>query len=437
MSDARSGLRILLVTHGLPPESVGGVEQHVDGLARALVAAGHDVHVYAKTGRSGLAQGTTIQDAVQGEVAPAPYRTTRVVYRYEGLDSLHSLYAVPLLDAALRAFLRAQPPFDLAHVHHLTGLSTGTVGVLRDAGLPVVLTLHDYWLICPRGQMWHRDGSVCATVDPPRCADCLRPTFGGWVPAGAAGKAELSARHEHARAVLARATALVVPSARAIGPFAALGVEPARFTVIENGVDVAALHTLPLPDVTASRRLRVGYLGTLIPSKGLDVLVAAWQRLPIGLTELHVHGNVVPYHGDNGFLTRALVGLRPEDRFHFHGPYRTDDLPTILAGIDLVAAPALWHEAFGLTLREALAAGRPVIASRIGGLQDAFPDGTGGRLVTPGSVAELAAALTAMTADRSALAATARAARDLVAVRDFAAMAAELAALYGTVHSGA
>ena len=93
--------RILLLTHGLPPDDVGGVEQHVDGLARELVALGHDVHVWAKTGRAGPEQGTRID-----ETAPdAPYRTTRVVYRYEGLEGFLSLYRVPLLEASLADFL--------------------------------------------------------------------------------------------------------------------------------------------------------------------------------------------------------------------------------------------------------------------------------------------------------------------------------------------
>ncbi|MCC6781810.1 MAG: glycosyltransferase family 4 protein [Planctomycetes bacterium] len=425
MSLATPRLRVLLITHGLPPESIGGVEQHVDGLARALLAAGHDVHVHAKTGRAGLEQGEHVDDPP----GTAPYRTTRVVYRYEGLDSLLSLYAVPALDAALERFLASQPRFDVAHVHHLTGLSTGTLAVLRARGIPVVLTLHDYWTICPRGQMWHRDGSVTERVDPARCADCLRPSFGGWVPAGDAGVATMRRLHEHARACLELPERLVVPSARALAPFLALGVPRERFTVVENGVDVEALRALPLPDVLAPRRLRLGYLGTLIPSKGLDVLVAAWQRLPEGELELHVHGNVVPYHGETGFLTKALMGLRPGDRFAYHGCYRTEDLPRRLAGLDLLCAPALWHEAFGLTVREALAAGRPVIVSRVGGLQDAVPGGAAGRVVSPGAVDELANALRELTADRHRLLEAARAARALP-IRGFAPMAAELATLY-------
>lgn len=420
-------LRILLVTHGLPPESVGGVEQHVDGLARALVARGHEVHVYAKTGRPDVAQATQVEDPAD----LAPYRTTRFAYRYEGLESLQSMYAVPLLDDAMRAFLAAQPePFDIAHVHHLTGVSTGVLSVLREAGTATVLTLHDYWLLCPRGQMWHRDGTVTRAAAPERCADCLRPTFGGWIPDGAAGERVVAQLLAHARGILEVPDALVVPSARATLPFEALGVPHRRFQVVENGVDTQALRGLPPPGDDPTTPLRIGYLGTLIPSKGLDVLVRALQRLSPGAAELHVHGNVVPYHGDDGYLTRTWMGLRPFDRLHYHGPYRTADLPQILAGIDVLAAPALWEEAFGLTVREALAAGRPVVASRIGGLQDALTDGEHGWLVPPGDVDALAAVLGRLAADRAELARAARACRERLHVRGFDAMAGELLELY-------
>ncbi len=427
MSQART-LDILLVAHGLPPESVGGVEQHVDGLARALVSAGHRVEVYARTGGAGP----------QGEVRDGdgddavPYRTARVVYRYEDIEDLRGLYRVPLLDRAFAAFL-AKRQFDVAHVHHLTGMSTGLLGELREAGIPSVLTLHDYWLMCPRGQMWHTDGTPCARVEPERCGGCLAPAFGGWLPP-AHRAARLTALHADALAVLGTADRLVAPSSRVAPAFAALGLDPDRIRVVENGVDTTALEQLEPPPVHREGPLRVGYLGTLIPSKGLDVLVDAFQQLPPGTAELSIWGNAVPYHGDEGFLQRVFGRLRPGDAVAYRGPYHTGDLPRILAPIDVVVAPALWHEAFGLTVREGLAAARPVIVSRIGGLQDAVEDGVEGLVVEPGDREQLAAALQRLAGDRAGLAAMGRAGRRRC--RGFAAMAHDLLALYREIANG-
>ena len=123
-----------------------------------------------------------------------------------------------------------------------------------------------------------------------------------------------------------------------------------------------------------------------MPSKGLDVLIQAVMKLPKGLVELHIHGNSVPYHGDDGYLTRCFMQLQPDSSVTYHGPYSLDEMPGRIASIDVLAAPALWHEAFGLTVRESLAASRPVLVSRIGGLQDALQDRVQGRVLPPGDV---------------------------------------------------
>lgn len=417
-----SDLNILLVSHGLPPESVGGVEQHVEGLATQLVASGHRVHVYTRSGRAGE-QGTRVEERGRA------FDVTRVVYRYEGLDSLGSLYRCPTLDRSFEEFL-GERAFDVAHVHHFTGLSTGVLDVLQRRGIPVVVTLHDYWLMCPRGQMWHRRGELCEQVEPERCADCLAPTFGGWLPEGQRHQLVADV-HREARQLLDRADALVLPSPRALPPYQALGLEAARFRIVENGVDTHGLEAVPLPARPAGAPLRVGYLGTLIPSKGLDVLVTALQSLPAGTARLDVWGNAVPYHGDDGFLTRVFGRLRPGDQVTYHGPYHTAELARILASVDVVVAPALWREAFGLTVREALAAGRPVVVSRVGGLQDAVEDGREGLVVEPGDAAGLTQALARLAGDASLLQQMAAAARGRA--RGFAPMTAELVDLYREV----
>lgn len=416
-------LRVLLVSHGLPPESLGGVEQHVDGLARALVAAGHDVEIWTRTSAADRAEGEVVADPGQA------CRTTRVVYRYSQATSLQGLYEVPLLDAAFERFLAARPQFDVAHVHHLTGMSTGLLAVLRAKRIPTLLTLHDYWLLCPRGQMWDRDGRVVDAVDPQRCAACLQPTFASWLPPDRA-EGLIAEQHARARALLALPDRLLIPSATAIPPFAALGVDPARIRVVTNAVHTDLLASVP-PLAPHDGPLRLGYLGTVMPSKGLDVLVDALQRLPPRTASLAIHGNTVPYHGDEGFATRVFARLRPGDAVTYHGPYGSADLPGILTRLDLVVVPALWRETFGLTAREAMAAGRPVVASRIGGLAEAFTSGREGIHVTPGSATELATAIAGLAADPERLRRMGHAARG--GARSFAAMAAELAGLYREV----
>lgn len=417
-------MRILLVCHGMPPDSVGGVEQHVSGLAGALAADGHAVHVFARGALPGVPQGECRPQRTDNP------KITRVAYRWEGVDSLEATYSCPPMAAALRRFLAertaAGEVFDVAHVHHLTGMSIDALDVLAAARLPTVLTLHDYWLFCPRGQMFHRREEVCTTAEPARCAECLQATFPHWLDANNRD-ATVQRLHARALAALARPQQLVVPSARVIPPFTALGVPAGRFTVVENGVDTAALQTLA-PPAAGPGPLRVGYLGTVMPSKGLHVLIAAMQSLPPGTATLRIHGNVVPYHGDEGYFVRCLQNVRARAGISWLGPYDGTDLPHVLDQLDVVAAPALWHEAFGLTIREALAAARPVLCSRIGGLQDAVDDGEEGFVLPPGDVAAWATAIARLAADRRLVRRLSAKAR--TRARGFAPMARELVAVY-------
>jgi glycosyltransferase involved in cell wall biosynthesis len=417
-------MRILLVSHGLPPEHVGGVEQHVDGLARALVAAGHDVEIFAREGGAGPAEGNVRVTATGNP------RIARATYRWERVVDLDAMYTSPGMAAALRGHLRergaAGATFDVAHVHHLTGMSTDSLDVLAEAGVPTVLTLHDYWLFCPRGQMFHVREEACATASLARCSECLAATFPSWIDA-TNGPERVARLHARALRALALPQVLVVPSARAIPPFTALGVPAARFVVVENGVDTDRLLALPPPGVGPGP-LRVGYLGTVMPSKGLHVLLDAVARLPAGKVSLRIHGNVVPYHGDFGYATRCFARLQPGGDVHYLGPYGLGALPAILEPLDVVAAPALWHEAFGLTVREALAAGRPVLVSGVGGLQDAVVDGKQGRVLPPGDVAAWAAVLAEWADDPRLVRRLGRSAR--TRARGFAAMAADLVGVY-------
>lgn len=417
-------MRILQVTHGFPPESVGGVEQHVDGLSRALANAGQLVHVYARTSDVQLPQGGL---RIEREGNPA---ITRVAYRWEGVDGLESMYRCNPMANALDAFLQQRKEqgerFDVAHVHHLTGMSTDSLQTLRKHGIPSVLTLHDYWLMCPRGQMWSRREEVCERVEAHRCGECLSMTFPHWV-SRESGAQQATALHQRAKTILASADHLVIPSGRAIAPFAALGIDATAIDVVENGVDTDALRSLT-PPPCGPGPLRLGYLGTVMPSKGLHVLIDAVLRQPANSVELHVFGNAVNYHGDETYLTRCFQRLVPKVRIVYHGPYTTEMLPAVLSQLDVVCAPALWHEAFGLTVREALAASRPILVSRVGGLQDAVSDGVEGRVLPPGDVAAWSEAIQKLAADRGAVRAMSLRAKSRA--RGFAEMAADLLKIY-------
>ncbi len=382
-----AGLDVGFVCAGWPPD-VGGVESHVRDLARALGTRGHRAHVLCLDTRPELQPFKTETAVVDG------VEVRRMAYAYGDHDRLARVVSHSAAEDVVTAWM-AETPCDLIHVHHLTGFGMGALAAIHDVGAPLVMTLHDYWPLCPRGQMLRNDGFVCATPEPDACAACLLATWphlmpsATGVPSGPRGeqvsddRAAAAARTAFALEMLELPARLFTPSEAARDVYVAAGVARERISVCENGVDVGALAT-----EVAERRgeresgvVRLGVLGSVLPSKGVLELARAWARADAPGLALEVHGNLPDYHGDDSYV-RALRALAEEHSgLSVHGPYAHDDLPAILARLDGVAAPSRWEEVFGLTVREARAAGLPVLVSDAGGLPAVVADGAAGLVV--------------------------------------------------------
>jgi GT2 family glycosyltransferase/glycosyltransferase involved in cell wall biosynthesis len=402
-------MRILLVHQGHPPESAGGSEIYVAALARQL-AREHQVAVLYR-----------IQDPLRPDYEVRATRRDGV--RLFAVNNLHRVapgfesYRDPGAAAAADAVMGAFRP-DLVHVHHLNGLSTGLVFAARRRGAPVVLTLHDFWPLCPLGQLLDLDLHVCPGPSPRRCLGCVggqvapapqgARTAGRRVPLAAAvgrrlarlggrGAARIDARLEEMREVLRAADALISPSRFLRDRFEALGV--AGIEVVPNGHE-------PLPPAPRTAdpagRLRIGFVGAAIPSKGVHVLAEAFRRLGRPDAALRIHGPFLPYHGDSGYeaRVRAILGEGAADALR--GPFPPEALGEVLAGLDVLVVPSLWEENAPLTVQEGFLAGLPLVVSDHGGLAEAVRDGVDGLRFAPGDPSALASVLRRLL-DESAL----------------------------------
>lgn len=425
-------MRILFVTASYLPESVGGVELHVAGLARAMRAEGHHVAVVARTGRPGVPHLQTLTDEVDG------VPVVRLANTFEDASTLASLYAHEGIADALMGVVEGFLP-DVVHVHHLTCLSTRLLDRLRARRVPTVMTLHDFWMGCPRGQRITAGLDLCPEIRLEKCVPCLRelwPHLLGVSPSrdapaderDAVDRALLEEYHATIQRVLAGVDRLVTPSDFMRRMFEDYGVPPGRIRVVANGLPVRRFAALPRAPRT-SGPLRVGFIGSVLPSKGVHLLLEAFRRLgdPLGM-QLHVWGEVLPFHNDRAYGER-LAALRAgfESSIVLHGRYGNDDLPEILAGLDVVVVPSLWYEAFALTIREAWLAGVPVVTANHGAMAEAVQHEVSGLLFEAGDRDSLAAALRRLADDPALRARLSQCSR---LVRDEDDAAAELLALY-------
>lgn len=275
----------------------------------------------------------------------------------------------------------AQLAPELIHAHHFAHLG---LDALAGVDCPIVLSLHDYHLLCVRGQLMDRRIEPCSGPQLEKCGACvaehlaLRPGMGilgrmsrrlgvhtlakGLVAkAGpsAGGLVELEARMEAAERILVRAHLCLSPSrdlAQRIGK-----LSPTEAIEVLDLPLVAPLQPAPPPGEGA---LRILYVGALIPSKGLHLLIEAADVLP-GL-ELKVWGPAPVYDADPDYGQRCIQALGER----YGGVFNAGQRQEILDLSDLLVVPSIWEENSPLVVREALAAGLRVVASDRGGIAE-------------------------------------------------------------------
>jgi GT2 family glycosyltransferase/glycosyltransferase involved in cell wall biosynthesis len=409
-------MRVLLVVHGLPPQATGGTEVYTWDLARALVEwFGDDVVVLAREAdetRDDYAERRERRDGIDIVWVNNTFRACR---------SYRESYRQPRI-AAVGAALADEIRPDVVHVQHLTGLSTALVALLTARRLPVVVTLNDYWLLCHRGQLLDRDHQRCEGPSVAGCARCLGeaavPGAVGWMapvwrvvrsrlPDAWATRIERVVRRgvsaaspmcagDAAAERLADMAAIVPHVAQFLAPsrtlaeaFRRFGIPEDRLLLQEQGIDrtrFAAVRRAP------GDRLRLGFLGSLMVSKAPHVLLEAVAPLSPRAVQVDLYGAIVPYHGDDTYR-RRLEPLLTLPHVRYHGPIDHEAVPAALAAVDVLVVPSIWIENAPFVIKEAFAAGVPVVASRLGGMAELVADERSGLLVEPGSPEALRAAI--------------------------------------------
>lgn len=282
----------------------------------------------------------------------------RVLYpRYLHVPVLYPLTEpLQLALIGMWAWIRHASDARLVHAHRLYPPGLTGVLVARVAHLPVVVTAH---------------GSDLHT----------------W-----AMKGHRVIRH-WTRRVLGSADRVVTVSRELYAIARDLGVEESRLRYVPNGVEVEAFESgetakaRPSFDLPADGRVIV-CIGALLPVKGHAVLIGALGRLRDREVRLVIAGDG-PLRSRLEAQVRA-EGLQERVRFINAVPYGR--IPDLVAAADLVALPS-WNEGMPLTALEALAAGKPLVGSAVGGTREIVEHGRHGLLVPPGDVEALAAAL--------------------------------------------
>jgi glycosyltransferase involved in cell wall biosynthesis len=361
----------------------GGEDESVRSECALLTRAGHTVIEYSRDSDE-IAAYNFIEKA---SLAP------RTVWAWDSCDQI-------------RALLRVEKP-DVAHFDNTFPLiSPAVYYTCREAGVAVVQTLRNYRLLCP-GATFQREGRVCE--------DCLgrNPWRAVW-----------HGCYRDSRAATT-AVALMLSVHRWLGTWSKMVdcyialTEFSRAKFIEAGLPAEKIAVKPnfvysapmavnSPSSVTNHESSEGFalfVGRLSPEKGVRTLLAAWQLL----------GHRVPLRvvGD-GPLRAELEGYARQydlsDVF-FDGRLNPEQTIAALKRSRFLVFPSEWYETFGRVAAEAFACGVPVIASRLGAMEEIVADGRTGLHFTPGSAGDLAAKVEWAWAHLAEMAAMGRAGR--------------------------
>ena len=343
-------MRIAVVNQFYAPMKLGGAEVSVQVLCEALAARGHHVTVITS-----LVKGSSEQEVING------VKVRRInggnIYAWDGQKHAAALRALwhgidawnPLaLRRVRRALHEAQP--DLLHTNNLAGMSCSVWAAAESLGVPVVHTLRDYYLLCPRSTMF-RGQSNCIK----QCTSCqlmsLPKRLAARSVSGVIGISEfVLRRHQQAGLFASAQVCEVIPN-------------PGPASVKEDKRN---------PN---GRGLALGFLGRLEPAKGIEVLLKTLADHDLcGWSEVIVGGR-----GAEDY-ERDLRQQYNDSRVKFAGHV---DPAGFFQRVNLLAVPSLWNEPFGRVVIEAYAHGVPVVASNRGGLPELVVEGETGFVMDP------------------------------------------------------
>lgn len=372
-------MRILHIVHQYLPEKVGGTELYTRTLAQHQVLKGHDVSVFYPSLHINNQDTAHFREEYGVRIygIPVGERTARQTFK--------DTFVNGRLEDAFTAVLTTEQP-DIIHVQHLMGLPLGIVNHINQAGIPYLITLHDYWYLCANAQLLtNYDSAVCEGPNLwLNCAHCAlaRAGYNSAVPLIPAIAPLFGYRERRLRRILDSARLLVAPTQFTARIYQKMGISEVKIRVVPHGINVP--DELP-PHKEVDSNLHIAYIGGLSWQKGVHILIAAVNQLPAAGVKLSIIGDTTAFPD----YVAQLKQQAQHPGISFNGRIPPAELWTTLAQVDLVVVPSLWYETASLIVQEAFAAGVPVVASQIGALQERVEEGVNGRFFPPGNSAAL------------------------------------------------
>jgi len=393
----KDAMKILIAVHHFPPRFTGGAELRALRTAKALQERGHTIRIVCieEIALSPAVQGVKIQaDTYEG------LNVLRLSFNLESApDPFRWSYSNPWIGEFFKEQFRLWQP----DIFHLIGgylMSASSLRSARENNIPRIVSLTDYWWLCPRIQLLRSDGSLSTLpIDPARCARCLAEEQRRYrLPAQILPKTmdafwrrkkqkiqQIQTRKDLLRQELNQTNAIICPSRFLLETHQAEGITPKIMVYSRQGRD---FHQLDPESIRKSRSdtLRVGYIGQITEIKGVHILFEAAQKLPEANLNIKIYGDLNAFPS----YTKQLERIASQDpRLQLVGVFSINQLSSVLQNLDVIVVPSLWYENSPNVILEAFAHKTPVLASNLGGMAELVVHGKNGLLFQPGDPEDL------------------------------------------------
>lgn len=404
--------KIIIFTNGYPPTSIGGVELYTRQIAEGFHERGKNVIVVCRESSKCLEDYSLLHEQING------IEVYRIVNDFKELKDYNQFYENKNIDKICLEILRKHNP-DIAVVNHLIGLSSNIPFILHQNKIPFLYYLHDFWNICDRINLVNAWSHLCSGPLKNDCYKCL--TFGqsvswkkqkllylikiifpyslrkkfGFIkriiktsPHTPDDLITIKNRHTSFYQGSVLSNLLLVPSNFVKEIFVNNGYPDKLITVLPLGEEENHEIDLQLNYQQLDiKRITFGYIGHIIPIKGLEVLIRAFRMVDNQNIYLKVFGRD---DIDIEYSKKIKLLSNNDKRIYFLGVFNPDNKNLVYNQIDILVIPSLAPETFSFVAREALARKIPIIASDVGVLPELVRHHENGYLFARGDFNELA-----------------------------------------------
>ena len=350
-------MHILKIIHGYPPEYNAGSEIYTQSIVNEL-SKENKITIFTRE-----------ENEYEPDFKFRKDKKGKLDFIFVNMPRSKDGYNHKLLNENFAKLITEIKP-DIAHIGHLNHLSIGIVDVLYEAKIPVIFTLHDFWLMCPRGQFLQRnfDGKkkyqLCNKQENNKCANsCYKMYFSDKL--GEEYYTNWTRNRMLATKLLSEKINLfIAPSKYLMNRFINdFKLPPKKIIYLDYGFPT---HYLQPVEPKTNNIFTFGYIGTHIPAKGLNLLLKAFVKIE-KTAKLKIFGR------QNGQNTNALkkIAKLSKNPIEFCGEYINQNLATtVFNNVNSIVVPSIWGENSPLVIHEAQACKIPVITANFGGMKE-------------------------------------------------------------------